>query len=175
MMLKDFFDVVNLRRSTRTFSDQPVKEADLQRIFEAINAAPSAGNMQAYEVYVARQESLRQALAAAAHDQDFIHQAPVVLVFCVHPERNQARYRDRGERLYAVQDATIACTHAMLAARALGLGSVWVGAFRDEAVHAAIGSPEKQMPVAVLPIGHPLEWPPPRPRRPLDNLIHELD
>jgi site-specific recombinase XerC len=45
--------------------------------------------------------------------------------------RSAAKYRERGARLYAIQDATIACAFAMLAATALGLGTVWVGAFDD--------------------------------------------
>ncbi len=171
----EFFEVVAKRRSTRMFTDQAVEAEVLEKIFDAINAAPSAGNMQAFEVYVARDLEVRQRLAKASYDQEFIEQAPIVLVFCVNPERNRQRYGDRGERLYAVQDATIACTHAMLASRSLGLGSVWVGAFQDKAVHQVVGSPEEQKPVALLPIGYPVEWPLPRPRRPLEELVHSIE
>lgn len=170
----EFIDVVHERRSTRVFSDQPVEQEKLDQILDATNAAPSAGNMQAYEIYLVRDAATRQALAKAAYDQEFINQAPIVLVFCTHPERNQARYGRRGERLYAVQDATIACTVAMLAARDLGLGSVWVGAFNDDGVYQAIGSPSGQTPVAVLPIGYPAGWPGARPRRALKDLVHEI-
>jgi nitroreductase len=170
----ELFDVVHQRRSTRSFTSQPVEEEKLQKILEAINAAPSAGNMQAYEVYLVRNQEMQKALAQAAHDQEFLFQAPLVLVFCTHAARNQARYSSRGQKLYAVQDATIACTVAMLAARSLDLGSVWVGAFQDEEVHKIIGAPKDQQPVAMLPIGYPTEWPGARPRRPLADLIHEI-
>jgi len=170
----EFFEVVHNRRSTRHFTDQPVEENQLRQILEAINASPSAGNMQAYEVYVVRDLQVRQALTKASYDQEFITQAPVVLVFCTHAELNQPRYGERGVKLYAVQDATIACTIATLAARSLGLGSVWVGAFDEDAVHLTIGSPKGQTPVALLPIGIPEKWPGARPRRPLSDLIHEL-
>jgi nitroreductase len=114
---------------------------------------------QFYHVYVVHDQKRRDDLAAAAHGQQFVAQAPVVLVFCAHPERSATRYADRGRALYSVQDATIACTYAMLAAADAGLSSVWVGAFDDDAVAAAIDAPAALRPVAVLPIGYAAETP----------------
>jgi nitroreductase len=153
----ELLDVIHLRRSTRSFTSQPVEEEKLDKILKSINAAPSAGNMQAYEVYLVQNPELQKALSAASYNQEFLFQAPLVLVFCAHPARNRERYSTRGEKLYAIQDATIACTFAMLAAHSLDLGSVWVGAFNDEAVHKIIGAPPGQQPVAMLPIGYPSE------------------
>jgi nitroreductase len=56
----------------------------------------------------------------------------------------------------------------------LGLATVWVGAFDDEAVHRAIGAPEGILPVAILPIGYAAEQPELTPRRRLSDLVHEL-
>jgi len=80
---------------------------------------------------------------------------------------------ETGEELYSLQDATIACTFAHLAAVALGLGSCWIGAFNDNAVRQVIGAPQNMRPVAILPIGVPADMPEPRERRPLSDLIHE--
>ncbi len=170
----DYFDVVRQRRSIRAFSTKPFEQEKLQKILETANAAPSAGNLQAYEIYLVTQPADRAALARAAGDQDFVAAAPVVLVFCAHPSRAERRYGQRGVRLYALQDATIACTFAMLAAEALGLATVWVGAFNDEAVHAAIGAPAGIIPVAVLPIAYPAEKPGPTSRRRLEDLVHTV-
>jgi nitroreductase len=170
----DYFELIQTRRSIRSFARKPVEEAKLQRILEAARQAPTAGNLQAYEIYVAQSAEVRSALAAAALSQEFIRQAPVALVFCAFPRRSSARYGDRGARLYALQDATIACTFAMLAAAALGLGTVWVGAFRDEEVWKAIGSPRDQHPIAILPVGYPAESPAPTDRRPLKEFVHWL-
>lgn len=169
----DFFEVIRKRRSIRAFQDQPVPEEMVQKILETIQAAPSAGNRQAYEVVVVRDPARRQALAAAAWQQNFIAQAPVVLVFCTNPGHNVDRYRERGARLYCVQDASIAVTFAHLAATALGLGSCWIGAFDPGRVAALIGAEGNIEPVAMLPLGFPAETPPPTPRRPLPSLIHE--
>lgn len=169
----DFFDLIKTRCSMRVFTPEPLEEEKLQRILESINLAPSAGNLQAYEVYLVIRSEDRAALMRAAWDQAFVAQAPVVLVFCTNPGRS-AKYGARGAELYCLQDATIACTYAMLAAQALGLGSVWVGAFDDDAVWRVIGSPQGQRPVAMLPIGYPGCEPRYRSRRALTDLIHRL-
>jgi nitroreductase len=61
----------------------------------------------------------------------------------------------------------------MLAATALGLSTVWVGAFDDAAVRRVLGCPDL-LPVAILPIGYPAEEPKPTPRRSLADLVHEV-
>ena len=170
----EFLELVKQRRSVRAFARQAVEEEKLQQILRAANLAPSAGNLQAYEIYVVRGRDQRAALASAAYAQAFLLDAPVALVFCTHPSRSEPKYRDRGRRLYSLQDATIACTYAMLAAADQGLATVWVGAFSDEAVWKAIGSPEGVQPVAVLPIGYAGETPAPTSRRRLSSLAHEV-
>jgi nitroreductase len=170
----DFFNVLKERHSVRLFQARPVEAEKLQAILEAINRAPSAGNLQAYEVYLVQQAERRADLVRGAGDQEFLAQAPIVLVFCAHPMRAETRYRERGSELYCIQDATIACTFAMLAATALGLSSVWVGAFDEEAVRGIIGAPRDQRPVAMLPVGYAAESPRIRERRSLEEMVHEV-
>lgn len=160
------------RRSVRAFAPRAVESGKVARILEAANTAPSAGNLQAYEIFRITEPKQRTALARAALDQFFIAAAPVVLVFCANPARSAAKYRERGARLYAIQDATIACAFAMLAATALGLGTVWVGAFDDASVQRVLGTRDL-LPVAILPIGYPAEQPRRTPRRSLSDLVHD--
>jgi nitroreductase len=168
----EFFDVIKNRHSIRTFSDQPVEDEKLQKILETANLAPSAGNLQAYEIYVVTDAKKRDGLSCAALAQEYIAVAPVALVFCTHPELTEGRYTERGTRLYTVQDATIACSFAMLAATDLGLGSVWVGTFDEKVVRLIIGAPDSQVPVVILAIGYAAEFPDQHPRRPLGQLAH---
>jgi nitroreductase len=63
----------------------------------------------------------------------------------------------------------------MLAATALGLGSVWVGAFDSDAVARVIKAPKDQIPVAILSIGYAAEKPELTPRRLLETLVHEVN
>lgn len=170
----DFFEVVKRRQSVRAYASADVGSEELRQILEASNRAPSAGNLQAYEIVVVRGSDRKRALIEASGGQDFIGAAPVVLVFCAHPARSAPRYHKRGERLYSIQDATIACTFAMLAAAALGLATVWVGAFEDEAVRAALDLPKGWLPVALLPVGLPAESSPPTSRRDLSDLVQQV-
>jgi len=171
----DFFEVIRTRQSIRAFQDQPVEPEKLQQILEAINRAPSAGNLQGYEVVLVTNRSCLQALTKAAVGQDFIEQAPLALVFCAHPARSAQKYGQRGSTLYCVQDATIACATAQLAVTALGLATVWVGAFDDDGVRQAIGVGHDLRPIAILPIGYAAETPEHRSRRALVELVKSID
>jgi len=168
----EFFDVIKNRHSIRTFTVQPVEPEKLQQILETANLAPSAGNLQAYEIYVVTDAKKRDGLSCAALAQEYIAVAPIALVFCTHPELTEGKYTERGTRLYTLQDATIACSFAMLAATALGLGCVWVGTFDEKVVRLIIGAPERQVPVVILAIGYAAEFPEQHPRRSLDQITH---
>ncbi len=168
----EFFQLIQKRHSIRAFVDKPVDRSLLSQILQAANQAPSAGNLQAYEIYQVEDLVQRTGLARGAKGQEFIVQAPVALVFCAHPARSEGRYHQRGVNLYSIQDATIACTFAMLAATDLGLGSVWVGAFDDQAILNVLGNPDGLIPVAILPIGYPAEEPVTARRRSLEDIVH---
>ena len=168
----DLFDAIARRRSIRSFKSTPVTRKDLDTILETINRAPSAGNLQAYEIYLVEDSQKRLALSRAAYDQEFLFQAPVVLVFCTNPARCK-RYRDRGAALYTLQDATIAVAYAQLAATALGLSTCWVGAFDEEKVSSALDLPKELRPVAMLPIGEADAVPGPFSRRGVQELVHQ--
>jgi nitroreductase len=170
----EFFEVIRQRHCIRAFDAKAVESEKLQEILGVANGAPSAGNLQAYEIYLVRQSRLLAALADAAGNQEYVAAASLALVFCAHPARSAPRYGDRGKHLYALQDATLACSFAMLAATALGLGSVWVGAFDSDAVARVIKAPKDQIPVAILPIGYAAEKPELTPRRLLETLVHEV-
>jgi nitroreductase len=170
----EFFEVLKKRHSIRKFKPGSIPDDKLRKIFEAINSAPSAGNLQAYEVFVVEDRELLKRLSRSAFDQEFICQASLALVFCANPSRSSWRYGSRGERLYSIQDATIACAYAQLSATALGFGSVWVGAFDTREVLRVLGSPLGLIPVAILPIGYPDEEPEITGRRELDDLIHRV-
>jgi nitroreductase len=171
-MAMEFFDVVRERHSIRAYDSRPLEPAKMRQILEAVNRAPSAGNLQAFEIYMVCTDYRKTALVKAAGDQEFLAEAPVDLVFCAHAALSTVRYAGRGERLYSVQDATIACTFAMLAATALGLSTVWVGAFDEDQVRRAIDAPQAHRPVAILPIGYAAGEPRRRPRRDLSDLVH---
>ena len=166
----EFFTVLQQRRSVRSYKSQPIEEDKLRKIFEAANLAPSAGNLQAYHVYVVRDKATKEALASAARGQSFIEEAPVCLVFCTDPSRSEVKYGERGRELYAVQDATIAGCYAMLAAVDLGLSTVWVGDFDEEAVRTVVGE-KMGRPVAMFSLGYAAEEPKSSSRRAIEEIF----
>jgi nitroreductase len=167
----DYFEVVKKRQSIRAFQNRPIEDGKLHRIIEAVNLAPSAGDLQAYEIVIVRDSRRKKALAKAAWEQSFIAEAPVCLVFLAHPGRSSGKYGQRGSELYSLQDATIAATFAHLTATALGLGSTWVGAFDDDAVANAVDASREKRPIAILPIGYPAETPQLTPRRAVGEIL----
>ena len=169
----EFLTLIEERHSTRAYQDRSVEQEKLDTILHAANRAPSAGDLQAYSIVVVRSPAARQALAKAAVDQQFVGQAPVVLVFLAESARASEKYGHRGESLYALQDATIACAYAQLAAHDVGLSACWVGAFRKREVQEILGATEGQTPVALLPIGYAGESPLVTPRRPLSEMVRE--
>jgi nitroreductase len=172
--MERFMKICRERHSVRAFRDQPLKEETVQQILEAVRTAPSAGNLQAYEVLLVKEKVARTQLSAATHGQEFIAQAPLVMAFIALPEISVPRYGRRGQELYCLQDATIACTFAMLAATAAGLASAWVGAFAEDVVRSVLGLGKNQVPVALLPLGYAAEEPAITPRRSVAQIAREL-
>jgi len=168
----DFFETVRHRHSVRCYqSDIPVEKEKLHAILETACSAPSAGDLQAYRIIVVSNTAKRQALATAAHDQDFIAEAPVCLIFCAEPERSAQKYGERGRALYAIQDTTIAAAYAQLAVVAAGMASTWVGYFDEAKVRDALKLDNKLTPIAILSLGYPAELPEPTKRRRLDEVV----
>jgi nitroreductase len=167
------FEAILARQSIREYRSTPVEAEKLQAILTAANQAPSAGNLQAYQIFLVRDGALKKALVNAALGQEFLAQAPVVLVFCTAPAR-AAKYGERGRNLYSVQDATVAVAYAQLAATAQGLGTCWVGAFDEAAVVQCLRLPPGLRPVVLLPVGYSAGTPPQASRRPLAELVQEL-
>ncbi len=94
----------------------------------------------------------RQAVYRAALEQDMILQAAVVLVISAIYERTTVKYGERGVR-YAHMEVGAAAQNVALQCVAMGLGTVYVGAFRDEEIKQVLGLPENEHPLCLLPIG----------------------
>ena len=167
-------EAINARQSIRAYQPRPVEPEKLEAVLSAANRAASAANLQAYHIYVVRDDARKQALAAAAAGQKFLATAPVVLVFAVEPARSAAKYGARGEQIYCMQDACAAVGNAMLAAVELGLGTCWVDAVNENLAGQAIGLSAGQRAAVILPLGYPAEQPPPTSRRALSDLVTDL-
>jgi SagB-type dehydrogenase family enzyme len=95
---------------------------------------------------------IRTSLAHAALDQAWIREAAAVVVFTAVFERTSRKYGKRGMR-YVHIEAGHAAGNLFLQAVSLDLNTVVVGAFRDDAVSNALGLPEDQVPLILMPVG----------------------
>ena len=148
----EFLAFLSSRASVRDFGPSPPGEAVIGTLLKSAQTAPSAGNREGWDVVVVTDGEVREALAEAALSQPHIREAPCVLVVCANYIRSMSRYGERGI-LYAIQDATIACTYLMLAAHAAGLQSCWTGAFDEDEVKEILDLPGHLRPVVLLAVG----------------------
>lgn len=154
----EILKVIKERRSIRAFKNTPIKEEIVDMLIEAILWAPSAGNLQSRFFYLVFNQKLKEELAKAALDQDFIAEAPLVVVLC--GDLNiEKRYGKRGKEFYMIQDVAASVQNLLLVAHSLGLGSVWVGAFEEEGVRKLSDIPKHLVPLVIVPIGFPNEIP----------------
>jgi SagB-type dehydrogenase family enzyme len=94
----------------------------------------------------------RPELAAAALEQNWIADAPLVLVFGAVYARSEGKYRGRAVR-YAHMEVGHAVQNVYLQAEALGLGTCIVGGFDDDRVRSAVGLPADAAPIGIMPVG----------------------
>lgn len=166
----EIMNAVRERRSIRDFQKKEISEEIIGRLIDALIWAPSAGNLQARRFYFIKEARLKQEIVSAALGQSFIAEAPLVIVGCTD-SRISNRYGERGVNLYSIQDVAASIMGMMLVAHENRLGTVWVGAFREEGVSKALNLPHNLRPVAIIPVGYPSRIPPPPPRVPKEEAI----
>lgn len=149
-------EAIAKRRSHRKYQQRPIPEEVLSGLLDAVRLAPSGGNRQPWRFIVVTDESLRQQLVPACHNQQFVAEAPVVIVACAVPGTSE-----RG----ACVNLSIALDHLTLAAAEVGLGTCWIGAFSEPDLRSLLQIPEDVRVVMVMPVGYPADDPAPRPRK----------
>lgn len=159
----EILEAIRERRSIRNFQKKDIPQKIVDKLIDALIWAPSAGNLQARKFFFVKDAKLREDIASAALNQDFIAEAPLVIVGCTD-SRISNKYGERGEYLYSIQDVAAGIMGMMLVAHESGLGTVWVGAFREEEVFDLLNLPKNLRPVAIVPVGYPVKIPSPPPR-----------
>jgi nitroreductase len=163
----ELFEAIRTRRSIRKYQDKPVEDEKLDAVLEAIRMAPSWANMQCWRMVVVKDSAIREKISDFSYVREYfapkgyktnpamkaLTQAPVVIVLCADPEKSGALW----EQKYYLVDAGIAAQNLMLAARAQGLGTVFVGVFEEEGLKVLLGIPAGIRIVGLFPLGYPAE------------------
>ncbi|RJS84900.1 nitroreductase [Candidatus Bathyarchaeota archaeon] len=147
------FDAIRTRRSIRKYLNKPVEREKLSKILEAARLSPSAANRQPWRFIVVTDQKIKEELRAA-YDEDWFVSAPVIIVGCALP--SEAWVRSDGEEYWKV-DLAIAMQNLILEAWELGLGTCWIGAFREDEVKRILGIPDEVRVVALASLGYPAE------------------
>ena len=173
-------ELIEKRRSVRSFSSKELTIEQISQLLWAaqgitdrrgFRAAPSAGALYPLEIYIVNRnglyhylpeghilerksdKDLRSDLARAALGQHFVEAAPFDMIICTVYERVTLRYGQRGIR-YTDIEVGHAAQNVHLQAVRLGLDSVPVGAFRDDAVSKVLSLPRNEKPIYIIPIGY---------------------
>jgi len=149
----DVLTAISERRSVRAYKNVGIEEHKLKKILEAARQSPSAKNRQLWKFIVVKDAGTKMKLVEAANGQTFIGEAPVVIVAC----GTETEYiMSCGQYAYTI-DVSIACAYMILEACELGLGSCWLGSFKEAAVKRILKIPEGVRVVTMIPFGYPAE------------------
>jgi SagB-type dehydrogenase family enzyme len=176
-------EAISRRRSVREFSNREVSLEKLSQILWAaqgttgeewgfkLRSTPSAGALFPIEVFVVSRKGVYQyraeehellqtlkgdvleELCSAALWQEFIAEAPIVLVITGVFERTKAKYGERGMR-YVFAEAGHVSQNVYLQCESLGLATVAVGAFHDQRVQDILKIPRNHRPIYIMPVGY---------------------
>jgi nitroreductase len=173
-------ETIKIRRSIRKFRSQEVPDILVRKLIEAAQIAPSAYNAQPSKFVIVKDEETKQKLKANnIFKQDFVYEAPLIIICCADPEVYPKERFDPvfsqateiGGDIGAVRDLSISTQNLVLTAAGLGLGSCYIGLInRNKAKEILNISRSYVLPFAVI-IGYPDEKPGPKPRKKIGELI----
>lgn len=149
----EFLELAKKRYSCRAYRPDPVEDDKLREVLEAARLAPTACNLQPFQLIVIHTKG-REAELRRIYSSHWFTQAPLVICACTIPSESW----ERGDgKNYCDVDVTIALDHLILAAANLDLGTCWVGAFDPDAARQVLGLPRGVEPIAFTPLGYPAD------------------
>lgn len=180
----DVLEAIRTRRSVRRFKDQPVEDKKILAILDSVRQSPSWANLQCWRFVVVKDKSIREKISELSYVESFfaplsyktnparkgLAEAPVILVACADPSQSGTLW----DQPYYMTDIGIAAQTLMLSARALGLGTVFVGVFEEKQLRGLLNIPQNIRIVGLFPVGYPLEEKASGPaRKPLTEIVFE--
>ncbi len=161
------------RTSVRTYSDRDITDGQLDTIMRAAMAAPSAVNKQPWRFIVVRDQALRDSISTNMNSMKMAKNAPVAVIVCGDMEATI----DGEGHSYWVQDASAVSENILLAANALGIGSVWCGIYpiseRVDWFQKTFGMPESIIPLSCINLGFPAADVTPKDKWKPENIHYE--
>jgi nitroreductase len=186
----NIWEVFKSRRSVRAFASDSIPEADILRIIDAARMAPTSGNQQPWKFLVIRDKNKINLMKEKCVERILTRydsnnpkkttkeeyekmvrsrfgnyfSAPVYIIVLTD---NKSLYPD-----YNHWDGPLAAGYLMLAARALGYGTVFItDAIPDSVTKGVLNIPDTYTRVCITPLGVPVEWPKSPDKKKLEDFI----
>src|SRR5215208_5148920 len=156
----DFEDVIGKRKMVRKYKqDRPISDKIITKLIKNAHRAPSAGHTQVQEFIIVKDPLIKKKLRIAAVDQEYVEDAPVLIIVCSNTSRSVGRYGIRGRDFYSIIDGAFASMLILLTAVNEEIGAGFVGAFEDDKIAKILELPEYVKPIGIIALGYPDESP----------------
>jgi nitroreductase len=172
--MMELFEAIKTRRSIRRYKPDPVDDKKIEAILEAGRWAPSWANTQCWRFIVVRDPAIRAKVAGTFKKSEIrgeivdnpaikiLNTAPVLIVVCAETGKSGTKPGSGGAGGYITDkgdwfmfDTALAIENMVLAAHALGLGTVILGTFDAPKAEQVLGLPEGYRIVTMFPVGIP--------------------
>jgi nitroreductase len=145
-------EAIRTRRSVRGFLEKPIPDGVMDELLRAAMSAPSAGNEQPWQFLVIDGRKKLDGIIDINPNAKMCKEAQAAILVC--GDATKEKYPG-----FWVQDCSAAAQNILLAARELGVGSVWTGIHpipeRVQAFKKYFGLPDHITPLCLIPLGYP--------------------
>jgi nitroreductase len=158
----DIFEAIKKRRSIRSYTGEAIPKEDLKKIVDAGRLAPCGRNRQPWDFIVVTNQAMIQKLSIAA---EWSAKAGAMIAVVM----------DNCTSKYWVEDGSAAVENILLAATALGYGTCWLEGNalpHEDSIKEWLNIPDNLKLLTLIPVGVPVEWPDPKGKKPLDEVLH---
>lgn len=143
------------RRSIRKYLEKEIEEEKIDLLKEALEWAPSAGNLQARKFYFVSGKT-KEKLNPAFH-QDWAKKVPLIIVCCGNKEKITDKFGEENISKYNHLDVAASIENLMLQAVELDLGTCWIGKIDSIKTKEILKLPDELNVVCGLAVGYPAE------------------
>lgn len=145
-------DIINKRRSVRSFLPNPIEEEKIELLLRAAMQAPSARNQQACKYLVVKKRNILDKISDLLPNAKMVREAPLVIVVLIDQSVATTPHM-------MPQDASSATTNILLEATSLEIGSCWCGIYpnneRMENLSKCLDIPKDYQVFSLIALGYP--------------------
>lgn len=169
----NIIEAINLRKSIRKYKDRSISEEIINELLDAARKAPSAKNVQSHRYFIVKDQEIKNKLiSSGVFKQPFVNDAPLIIICCADPgQYPKSTDVDESPENYARIDLSIAASFLVLRATELGLGTVFVAWIYRDKIKEVLNIPKNYIIPFVIPVGYPAEYPAPKSRKDLSDIL----